>query len=143
MVGRLLCKCLNLRSFCKSVLVLLAISPTTTHAAGGATATIGTARTEPTITAPVLMEVTPDAVSFVDVPVGETYTQTVRITNISEGTLQIKGITASDLITAPVLMEVTPDAVSFVDVPVGETYTQTVRITNISEGTLQIKGITA
>ncbi|HXN51142.1 MAG TPA: choice-of-anchor D domain-containing protein [Candidatus Acidoferrum sp.] len=41
------------------------------------------------------MEVTPDAVSFVDVPVGETYTQTVRITNISEGTLQIKGITAS------------------------------------------------
>jgi hypothetical protein len=41
------------------------------------------------------MQVTPDAVSFLDVPAGETYTQTVRITNVSEGTFQIKRITAS------------------------------------------------
>jgi hypothetical protein len=41
------------------------------------------------------MEVTPNAVSFADVPVGDTYTQTVTITNANEGTLQIKKITAS------------------------------------------------
>jgi hypothetical protein len=41
------------------------------------------------------MEVTPEAVSFVDVPVGDTYTQTVRVTNVNEGTLQIKKITTS------------------------------------------------
>jgi hypothetical protein len=45
--------------------------------------------------APSAVEVTPNAVRFVDVPVGDTYTQTVTITNANEGTLQIKKITAS------------------------------------------------
>ena len=44
--------------------------------------------------APTLM-VTPDAVSFLDIPAGDTYTQTVRITNVSEGTFQIKRIKAT------------------------------------------------
>jgi hypothetical protein len=42
------------------------------------------------------MEVTPDAVAFQDVPVGETYTQTIRVTNLGESTLQIKKISASN-----------------------------------------------
>jgi hypothetical protein len=35
---------------------------------------------------------TPEAVSFVNVPVGDAYTQTVRITNVGENTLQITKI---------------------------------------------------
>jgi hypothetical protein len=53
------------------------------------------AANEPAALASPLMEVTPEAVSFVDVPVGDTYTQTVRVTNVNEGTLQIKKITTS------------------------------------------------
>jgi hypothetical protein len=43
-----------------------------------------------------LVEFTPDAVTFQDVPVGDTYTQHVRLTNIGENTLQIRKITASN-----------------------------------------------
>jgi Abnormal spindle-like microcephaly-assoc'd, ASPM-SPD-2-Hydin len=45
---------------------------------------------------PALVEALPDAIRFVDVPVGETYTQAVRITNVSEGVLQITKITVSN-----------------------------------------------
>jgi hypothetical protein len=77
--------------------ILLSATPSANPAAGpnSRISNTGTS-TEPAPTAaPVLMEVTPDAVSFLDVPAGETYTQTVRITNVSEGTFQIKRITAS------------------------------------------------
>jgi Abnormal spindle-like microcephaly-assoc'd, ASPM-SPD-2-Hydin len=53
------------------------------------------ARTEPAQSISTPVQVIPDAVSFIDVPAGDTYTQTVRITNVSEGTLQIKEIMAS------------------------------------------------
>jgi hypothetical protein len=45
---------------------------------------------------PSLVEALPDAIRFVDVPVGDTYTQAVRITNVSESVLQITRITASN-----------------------------------------------
>jgi fibronectin type 3 domain-containing protein len=41
------------------------------------------------------MTAAPDAVSFANVPVGDTYTQTVRLTNISQETFQIKRIESS------------------------------------------------
>jgi hypothetical protein len=41
------------------------------------------------------MEVTPDGVNFLDVPAGETYTQMVRLTNVSKETFQIKRIAVS------------------------------------------------
>jgi len=77
--------------------ILLAATPSASPAAGPNSRISNTRpSTEYAPTAaPTLMEVTPDAVSFLDVPPGETYTQTVRITNISEGTFQIKRITAS------------------------------------------------
>jgi hypothetical protein len=53
---------------------------------------VGSSKTEPSSP---LAQVLPDAVSFVDVPAGDTYTQTVRIKNVSESTFQIKEITAS------------------------------------------------
>jgi hypothetical protein len=82
------CKCLNFslrRSlFTLSGCLLFAIQASSHSAAN-----------EPAALASPLMEVTPEAVSFVDVPVGDTYTQTVRVTNVNEGTLQIKKITTS------------------------------------------------
>jgi Abnormal spindle-like microcephaly-assoc'd, ASPM-SPD-2-Hydin/Flagellar-associated PapD-like len=84
-------------AFLATSAILLAATPSASPAAGPNRG-ISTTRTstEPARTAaPKLMEVTPDAVSFLEVPAGETYTQTVRITNISEGTFQIKRITAS------------------------------------------------
>jgi hypothetical protein len=44
---------------------------------------------------PELLQAVPDAVSFTDVPTGDTYTQSVRITNVSDRAFQIKGITPS------------------------------------------------
>jgi Abnormal spindle-like microcephaly-assoc'd, ASPM-SPD-2-Hydin len=45
---------------------------------------------------PSLVEALPDAIRFVDVPVGDTYTQAVRVKNVSESVLQITRITASN-----------------------------------------------
>ena len=100
MVGRLL-TCVRLTGLAVVVLAASAIVSATTPSANpapGPNRRISNTRTstESARTAgPTLMQVTPESVSFLDVPAGETYTQTVRITNVSEGTFQIKRITAS------------------------------------------------
>lgn len=45
--------------------------------------------------APLQVEAAPEQVQFLDVPLGDTYTQAVRLTNVGETTLQIKKIIAS------------------------------------------------
>jgi hypothetical protein len=94
MVGRRFCKCLNWNILSRAF-VFLSILSLLTIQTGSRAATSGAATTAPVATPPVLMEVTPDAVSFVNVPAGDTYTQTVRLTNLGEGTLQIRKITTS------------------------------------------------
>ena len=93
MVGRYFCKCLNCNGL-RTASLILSFSLFAIQVGVGHAATNGGAKAEPAPAA-ALMEITPDAVSFVDVPVGDTYTQTVRITNVGEDTLQIKKITAS------------------------------------------------
>lgn len=65
----------------------------------GRTARKTTAKAERSAPAPAaiqpVVQITPEVVNFVDVPAGDTYSQTVRITNVDEGTLQIQKITAS------------------------------------------------
>src|SRR6266404_1069177 len=92
MVGRFGCKCRNFIRLGAAVLVVTGSFLAGLCASGnGAIST-----TNPTQALSALVQATPEAVSFVDVPVGETYTQVVRITNISEGVIQIKTITASN-----------------------------------------------
>ncbi len=79
----------------RSLLILAGVSLFTAQASAGQSTQSAIANTEPTHAAPTAMEVTPNAVSFVDVPVGDTYTTTVTITNANESVLQIKKITAS------------------------------------------------
>jgi hypothetical protein len=43
------------------------------------------------------LEATPSAVSFLDVPAGATYSQSVKLTNVGEATLQIKQIEMSNV----------------------------------------------
>src|SRR5258706_4065593 len=95
MVGTHFCKCLNFSSLRRRLLILSGFSLFAIQVSVGRTARNDTAKAGAAAAASPLMEITPDAVSFVDVPVGDTYTQTVTITNANEGTLQIKGITAS------------------------------------------------
>jgi hypothetical protein len=94
MVGMYLRKCVNFSSLRRSLLILSGFTFFAVQANGHGVPRV-TAKAESAAPASGLMEVTPDAVSFVDVPVGDTYTQTVRITNVNEGTLQIRKITAS------------------------------------------------
>ena len=95
MVGTRYCKCVNFSGLRRSLLILAGASLFTAQASVGQSTRSAIANTEPTHTAPTATEVTPSVVSFVDVPVGDTYTQTVTITNANEGVLQIKKITAS------------------------------------------------
>jgi hypothetical protein len=95
MVGGRSCKCLNSRTLFSSFLFLSIFSLLTIHTKGMRAATSGVAATAPVATPPALMEVTPEEVTFVNVPAGDTYTQTVRLKNLAEGTLQIKRITTS------------------------------------------------
>jgi hypothetical protein len=44
---------------------------------------------------PVVLEATPAVVAFVDVPVGDTYTQTVRLTNVSRAGVTVMKISGS------------------------------------------------
>ena len=94
MVGRCFCKRISVGSLGRAFFVVSAMYLSAMHAARGATRA-GTGVPESQITASALMEAAPDAVNFVNVPAGEMYTQTVRITNISQGTFQIKGIETS------------------------------------------------
>jgi Abnormal spindle-like microcephaly-assoc'd, ASPM-SPD-2-Hydin len=92
MVGRFGCKCRNFIRLGAAVLVATGSFLAGLCASGNS----ATSTTNPAQELPALVQATPEAVSFVDVPVGETYTQVVRITNISEGVIQIKTITASN-----------------------------------------------
>src|SRR3984893_17338459 len=94
MVGRCFCKRISVGSLGRAFFVVSAMYLSAMHAARGATRA-GTGVPESQVTASALMEAAPDAVNFVNVPAGKTYTQTVRITNISQGTFQIKGIETS------------------------------------------------
>jgi Abnormal spindle-like microcephaly-assoc'd, ASPM-SPD-2-Hydin len=95
MVGTGSSKCGNFNRLRRSLLILAGVSLFAAQASVGQIARSAMANTESTHTTPSGIEVTPNAVSFVDVPVGDTYTQTVTITNANEGTLQIKKIAAS------------------------------------------------
>ena len=95
MVGTRSCRCGSVTGLHRSLLILAGVSLFTAQASAGQSTRSAIANTEATHTTPTAMEVTPNAVSFVDVPVGDTYTQTVTITNANEGVLQIKKITAS------------------------------------------------
>jgi len=94
MVGMYFCKCINFSNLRRSLLILSGFMLFAVQANGHSSPN-GTAKPQRAAPASPLMEVTPSTVSFVDVPVGDTYTQTVRITNVNEGTLQIRQITAS------------------------------------------------
>jgi hypothetical protein len=99
MVGTCFCKCPQYKSLFGAFLLVLAFcffagqAAVARATARGATA--GATAGRP-IGSESLMECTPGAVTFQDVPVGNTYTQNVRITNIGEGTLQIKKISTSN-----------------------------------------------
>jgi Abnormal spindle-like microcephaly-assoc'd, ASPM-SPD-2-Hydin/Transmembrane protein 131-like N-terminal len=92
MVGMQFSKCLQRRNLLKLLLVLTGSSLFVTQAAVASTVTghpVGVATT------PLAVEVAPEAVNFMDEPVGETYTQTVRIMNVGAKTLQIKRMSTS------------------------------------------------
>jgi Abnormal spindle-like microcephaly-assoc'd, ASPM-SPD-2-Hydin/Transmembrane protein 131-like N-terminal len=95
MVGRRRYKCVSWRSLGKTILIVSGIFVSSARATPNSVVGLSTSRTAPIPAVPAQMEATPDALSFANVPVGDTYTQTVRITNVSEGVLQIKAITAS------------------------------------------------
>ena len=96
MVGTCLSKCLQFKSLSKIALAALAFVLFACQAA--ASPSVGTTTTEagPTGAPEGLVEFTPEVVTFQDVPMGDAYTQTVRITNVGEGTLQIKKISTSN-----------------------------------------------
>src|ERR1700724_1780313 len=95
MVGSLR-RCVPLRSLAGMGLAVIGIFLASTLRPVGVWACGGSSpRAEASRIPPASVEITPDAVSFVDVPAGETYSQTVRIRNISENTFQIKEIAAS------------------------------------------------
>ena len=95
MVGRVW-TCVRPKSFAELLLVISAVFALATPAAGRAaessnstgTASAGSASS-------AVLECTPKVVRFENVPAGDTYTQTVKITNVSGGAFQIKRIAAS------------------------------------------------
>jgi hypothetical protein len=92
MVGRSAWKCRILSALGVVVLGASGSLPSGLHAlAHPATNTTRSPRP-----VPALVEALPDAIRFVDVPVGDTYTQAVRVKNVSESVLQITRITASN-----------------------------------------------
>jgi hypothetical protein len=92
MVGRCGCKCRHFIRLGAAVLVVTGSFLAGLCASGNS----ANSTTNSTQTLPALVQATPEAVNFLDVPVGETYTQVVRITNISESVIQIKRVTASN-----------------------------------------------
>ena len=95
MVGTCFSKCLQCKTLSKVLLALLAFSLFAGQAAAGRGVASRTTAADPAPKSERLMEFTPDVVTFQNVPVGDTYTQTVRITNLAQGTLQIKKISTS------------------------------------------------
>jgi hypothetical protein len=95
MVGTCFSKCLQCRGLSSAFVLLSVFSLFADHVAFGRGAT-GSSVTAEQANAPLQMvDVTPEAISFVDVPEGDVYTQTVKITNLGERTLQIKKISTS------------------------------------------------
>ena len=90
MVGRIRCKYCRVFVLCGLALggLLLGVS--------GKPLLAGTERPKSTAQPVAAMVATPESVSLIDVPVGDTYTQEVRLLNEGEGTLQIKKITVSN-----------------------------------------------
>jgi hypothetical protein len=76
--------------------LVLIFSLPTGQASVGRTVASGKSRPTPVGGQESLVEFTPEALSFQDVPVGETYTQNVKLTNIGDNTLQIRKITTSN-----------------------------------------------
>src|ERR1700704_6578068 len=96
MVGTRLSKCLQRKSLSGAVLALSAFSLFAGQVAVGRGVAKGTAAAASAPKSERLVEFTPDVVTFQNVPVGDTYTQAVRITNLAEGTLQIRKISTSN-----------------------------------------------
>jgi Abnormal spindle-like microcephaly-assoc'd, ASPM-SPD-2-Hydin/Protein of unknown function (DUF1573) len=96
MVGMRFSKCLHCKSLLKLLLVLASSSLYLAQARTTGKAMTGRAvGAEPSTASLPLVEVTPEAVNFPDVPMGDTYTQTVKITNVGDNTLQITKINTS------------------------------------------------
>jgi hypothetical protein len=96
MVGVRFSKCLRCKSLSKAFSVALVFCFFAGPAAAGRGTPRGTTARGPLVASESLMKFTPEAVTFQDVPLGDTYRQTVRITNIGEGTLRINKISTSD-----------------------------------------------
>ena len=93
MVGRFGCKCRHFIRLGATVVVVTGSFLAGLCASGNSSRSSITSNQEFS----ALIQAIPEAVSFVDVPVGETYTQVVRITNISGSVIQIKSVTASSV----------------------------------------------
>jgi hypothetical protein len=95
MVG-MLGTCLRTRVFSTigTVFLVAGVSVFAGGAFGAGSSTSRPSSSRPSL--PSVMELTPDVVSFLDVPVGDKCTQSVRITNVSERTLQIRKISVSN-----------------------------------------------
>jgi hypothetical protein len=72
--------------------IFASLTPPAVVRAGAASS--DSSRTQPVKSTPALVEVVPGDIGFRDVPVGEKYSQAVRIKNDGRETLQIKQITA-------------------------------------------------
>src|SRR5260370_32950884 len=92
MVGRFGCKCRNFIRLGVAVLVVIGSFLAGLCASGYS----AISTTNPTQALSPSVQATPEAVRFVDVLIGETYTQVLRITNISEGLIQIKRLIPSN-----------------------------------------------
>ena len=96
MVGACVSKCLQHNTLSKALLAVLIFSLFAGQAAAGPHTPRPTTRFGSSAKAEGLLEITPEVVTFQNVPVGDNYTQTVRITNLAESTLQIRKITTSN-----------------------------------------------
>ena len=96
MVGTCFSKCLRCNGLSKGFLLGLVLSSFAGQAAAGRAVTTGMTAAEPVAAPEAMLKFTPEAVTFRDVPLGDTYSQNVRITNLGEGTLQIRKISTSN-----------------------------------------------
>jgi len=95
MIGRISCKCLHSSSLLRKLLILAGVSLLAVQGSfAHDSPTVQMKSAAAAESSPAVM-LTPEAVRFADVPVGDTYTQTVRITNLGEETIQIKKIISS------------------------------------------------
>ncbi len=84
MVGTRFSKCLQRKSLSKIVLAVSAFSLLAAQVTPGRGVAKGTTAAASAPKSERLVEFTPDVVTFQNVPVGDTYTQAVRITNLAD-----------------------------------------------------------